>query len=69
MFELTFDVSIVSFLYPLTLGACIYTVSPEGVKYINVIETLEKYDLTFAAVALHCSSCYVPIFRRYTFPH
>src|SRR5699024_12766734 len=41
----------VSFLYPLTLGACIYTVSPEGVKYINVIETLEKYDLTFAAVA------------------
>ena len=51
MFELTFDVSIVSFLYPLTLGACIYTVSPEGVKYINVIETLEKYDLTFAAVA------------------
>ena len=38
MFELTFDVSIVSFLYPLTLGACIYTVSPEGVKYINVIE-------------------------------
>lgn len=42
MFELTFDVSIVSFLYPLTLGACIYTVSPEGVKYINVIETLEN---------------------------
>lgn len=51
MFELTFDVSIVSFLYPLTLGACVYTVSSEGVKYVNVIETLEKHDLTFAAVA------------------
>lgn len=42
MFELTFDVSIVSFLFPLTIGACIYTVSPEGVKYINVIEILEN---------------------------
>ncbi|MEG2574338.1 MAG: AMP-binding protein, partial [Bacteroides sp.] len=32
MFELTFDVSIVSLLYPLTLGACVYTVASEGVK-------------------------------------
>ena len=51
MFELTFDVSIVSFLYPLTLGACVYTISPEGVKYVNVIEVLERHRLTFAAVA------------------
>ena len=69
MFELTFDVSIVSFLYPLTLGACIYTVSPEGVKYINVIETLEKYDLTFAAVAPSLLQLLRPYFRRYTSPH
>ena len=27
MFELTFDVSVVSFLYPLTLGACVYALS------------------------------------------
>src|SRR5699024_12507212 len=42
-----------STLFPYTtlFRSCIYTVSPEGVKYINVIETLEKYDLTFAAVA------------------
>lgn len=67
MFELTFDVSIVSFLFPLTIGACIYTVSPEGVKYINVIEILEKYNLTFAAVAPPCSSYYYPISLRYNF--
>jgi amino acid adenylation domain-containing protein len=51
MFELTFDVSIVSFLYPLTLGACVYTISGKGIKYIDTIEILEKYELTFAAVA------------------
>ena len=51
MFELTFDVSIVSLLYPLTLGACVYTVPSEGIKYINTIEIIEEYELTFAAVA------------------
>lgn len=51
MFELTFDVSVVSFLYPLTLGACVYTVGPDDVKYLKVFELLEDYGLTFAAVA------------------
>lgn len=51
MFELTFDVSIVSLLYPLTLGACVYTVPSEGIKYINTMEVIEEYELTFAAVA------------------
>lgn len=50
MFELTFDVSIVSFLYPLTLGASTYTVGYGDVKHFKVIEILEKYALTFAAV-------------------
>jgi amino acid adenylation domain-containing protein len=51
MFELTFDLSIVSFLYPLTLGACVYTTPGKGIKYIDTIEILEKHELTFAAVA------------------
>ena len=32
MFELTFDVSIVSFLFPLTIGACICHQFPAGIK-------------------------------------
>ncbi len=68
MFELTFDVSIVSFLYPLTIGACVYTVSPEGVKYINVIETLEKYNLTFAAVAPSLLQLLLPYFPEIQLP-
>lgn len=51
MFELTFDVSVVSFLYPLTLGACIYTVPQGGMKYLNVLDIMERHRLTFAAVA------------------
>ena len=33
MFELTFDVSVVSLLYPLTLGAAVYTVGHQDVKH------------------------------------
>ena len=68
MFELTFDVSIVSFLFPLTIGACIYTVSPEGVKYINIIEILEKYNLTFAAVAPSLLQLLLPYFSEIQLP-
>lgn len=51
MFELTFDVSVVSFLYPLTIGACVYTVPQGGMKYLNVLDLMERHRLTFAAVA------------------
>lgn len=51
MFELTFDVSIVSFLYPLSIGASIYTVSSVGFKYLNTLSTMDSYELTFAAIA------------------
>jgi len=51
MFELTFDVSVVSFLYPLTLGASVFTVPSGGFKYLNVIDILDNYQLTFAAIA------------------
>ena len=68
MFELTL-LTFLSFLsyFPLTIGACIYTVSPEGVKYINVIEILEKYNLTFAAVAPSLLQLLLPISLRYNF--
>lgn len=51
MFELSFDVSVVSFLYPLSLGASVYTVPSEGMKYFRVLDLMERYSLTFAAIA------------------
>lgn len=63
MFELTFDVSVVSFLYPLTRGACVYTVPQHGLKYLNILDILERHQLTFAAIApsvLRLSRAYFP---------
>lgn len=46
MFELTFDVSISSFLTALISGACVYTVNNDGIKYIEVLRIINKYKLT-----------------------
>ena len=68
MFELTFDVSVVSFLYPLTLGACVYTVPQEGMKYLNVLDIMERHRLTFAAVAPSVLRLSQPYFGEISFP-
>lgn len=68
MFDLCFDVSVVSTLYPLTLGACIYTVPQDGVKYTHVYELLEDEDLTFAAIAPSLLSYLQPYFDEIDLP-
>ena len=50
MFELTFDVSVVSLLYPLTIGASIYTVGHKDIKHFKVAALLEDEKLTFATL-------------------
>lgn len=68
MFELTFDVSVVSFLYPLTLGASIYTVGYDDVKYLKVFDILETHELTFAAVAPSLLQLFSPYFEEVNLP-
>lgn len=46
MSDLTFDVSIASFLIPLLKGACIYTIPKEKIKYTYIYELMEEYELT-----------------------
>lgn len=48
MFDLTFDLSVMSWMVPLTLGASFYTVPPESMKYAVIAELLEEKKLTFA---------------------
>ncbi|HEY4065244.1 MAG TPA: AMP-binding protein [Puia sp.] len=48
MFELTFDLSIFSFLVPLLKGACIYTIPKNQVKYSYVYTLLDEHRLTVA---------------------
>ena len=55
-------------LYPLTLGACIYTVPQDGVKYTHVYELLEDEDLTFATIAPSLLSYLQPYFKEIQLP-
>jgi len=48
MFDLTFDLSVMSYLVPLCAGACVYTIPDKGMKYTNVYGILETYYITFA---------------------
>ena len=50
MFDLTFDVSVASFLVPLLLGACVYTVPSSGIKYMAVYKIMRDHEITFASV-------------------
>jgi len=68
MFELTFDVSVVSLLYPLTLGACVYTVGYKEVKYLKVFELLESYEITFASVTPSLLQLMSPYFEEIQLP-
>lgn len=50
-FDLTFDVSVQSFLVPLSKGACTYTIPHDQIKYSYAYGLLEEHKLTFSAMA------------------
>ena len=48
MFDLTFDLSVMSFLVPLLKGACVYTIPKDKIKYGYIFELMEEKELTVA---------------------
>ena len=48
MFELTFDLSVMSYLAPLLKGACVYTIPKDKIKFNYIAELLEEQHLTVA---------------------
>jgi len=68
MFDLTFDVSVASYLVPLLKGACVYTVSSEGIKYMNVVKILRKYQITFASIVPSIINYLKPYFKEISLP-
>lgn len=48
MFELTFDLSVMSYLVPLLHGACVYTIPKNEIKYGYIAELLEEQSITVA---------------------
>jgi amino acid adenylation domain-containing protein len=50
-FDLTFDVSVQSYLVALTKGACLYTLPHGQIKYVSASSLIEDHKLTFGAMA------------------
>lgn len=48
MFDLTFDLSVGSYLPPLFCGACVYTVKPGKVKWQEAFRLIDEYHITEA---------------------
>jgi D-alanine--poly(phosphoribitol) ligase subunit 1 len=48
MFELTFDLSVMSYLMPLLKGSCVYLVPKDKIKYSYIFELMEDQELTVA---------------------
>jgi D-alanine--poly(phosphoribitol) ligase subunit 1 len=48
MFELTFDLSVMSYLVPLLKGACVYSIPKDKIKFNYIAELLEEHNLTIA---------------------
>lgn len=51
IFDLTFDVSVQSYLVALTRGACVYTVPYGEIKYLNAAALINEHKITFGAMA------------------
>lgn len=51
VFDLTFDVSVQSYLVALTRGACCYTVPYGQVKYLQAAALIQEQRITFGAMA------------------
>jgi len=48
MFDLTFDLSVMSYLCPMLQGACMYTIPKDEIKYSYIFELMEDHRLTYA---------------------
>lgn len=48
MFDLTFDMSVGSYVAPLLCGACVYTIRPGSIKWQEVYRLIETYRITEA---------------------
>jgi amino acid adenylation domain-containing protein len=50
MFEMTFDLSVVSIFAPWYCGACCCVVPDEGIAYLNIIKVLAEQEVTVAVM-------------------
>jgi D-alanine--poly(phosphoribitol) ligase subunit 1 len=68
MFEMTFDLSVVSYLFPLLHGACVYTIPKGKIKFNYIFELMDEEKLTFALMVPSILQYLRPYFDEMNFP-
>lgn len=68
MFELTFDLSVVSYLAPLLKGACVYTIPKSEVKYSYIYTLMDEKELTVALMVPSILNYLRPYFKEINCP-
>lgn len=69
MFDFTFDVSVQCYVLPLCLGASIYTVAPDEIKFFSIYKLLEKHKITIACMVPSVIAFLRPYFSKINLPH
>jgi D-alanine--poly(phosphoribitol) ligase subunit 1 len=68
MFELTFDLSVFSFLVPLSVGASFYPIPRKDMAYLEVADTLETREITVALMVPSVINFLKPYFGEINLP-
>lgn len=68
MSSMTFDMSILTFIIPLCVGACIYTVPEDEIKYLYGFKLMVEQGITFIAVVPSTLSYLKPYFNSINLP-
>ena len=68
MFELTFDMSMLSYLPAWCIGASVHTVNSEGIKYLNAFKVMQEQAVSFAAMVPSTVQLLQPYFLQIKLP-
>jgi D-alanine--poly(phosphoribitol) ligase subunit 1 len=69
MFELTFDLSVFSFLVPLSVGASFFPIPRKDAAYLEVADTLERREITVGLMVPSVITYLKPYFAEINLPH
>ncbi len=68
IYDLSFDASVHCYTVPLAAGASVYTVPPEGIKYLAAIKLMQEQKLTFVKMPPSLLSYLRPYFGSIRLP-
>ncbi len=68
MFDLTFDLSVMSYFIPLLKGACIFTIPKDAIKFSYIYELLEEQRITVALMVPSILHYLRPYFKEIYLP-